>query len=124
MQLRHSLLLALPLLACSSLSFAALEGGCAKKAQDIQTQIDYANQHGNTHRVAGLKTALSEVQAHCTESGLQAERQQDIKDKQHKVSERQRELAEAEQKGDKDKIAKKQEKLAEAQKELQQAQAK
>ena len=56
MKLRHSLLLLLPL--CTLPAFAsAAEGGCAAKAQDIQQQIDYATQHGNTHRVDGLKSA-------------------------------------------------------------------
>lgn len=74
MKLRHSLLLLLPLCTLPALA-AAAEGGCAAKAQNIQQQIDYATQHGNTHRVDGLKKALSEVQTHCTEAGLQAERQ-------------------------------------------------
>ncbi|CNH84570.1 periplasmic protein YqjC [Yersinia thracica] len=71
MKLRHSLLLALPLCALPALSFAA-EGSCATKEQNIQQQIDYATQHDNPHRVAGLKKALSEVQTNCTEAGQQA----------------------------------------------------
>lgn len=122
MKLRHSLLLALPLLTLSALSNAAVET-CAGKAQEIQTQIDYATQHGNSHRVAGLKKALSEVQTHCTEAGLQADRQQKIADKQSKVAEREQELKEAQQTGKADKIANKQKKLAEAQAELKAAQA-
>lgn len=47
MKLRHSLLLAFPLLTLSALSLATVET-CAGKAQEIQTQIDYANQHGST----------------------------------------------------------------------------
>ncbi|CAI0700213.1 Protein of uncharacterised function (DUF1090) [Serratia entomophila] len=122
MKLRHSLLLALPLFALPALSFAA-EGGCATKAQNIQQQIDYATQHGNTHRVDGLKKALSEVQNNCTEAGLQAERQKKIDEKQTKVAERQQELKTAQQTGNLDKVAKKQQKLAQAQAELKQAQA-
>ncbi|TQI82378.1 uncharacterized protein DUF1090 [Serratia fonticola] len=122
MKLRHSLLLALPLFALSAFSQAAVET-CATKAQDIQTQIDYATQHGNTHRVAGLEKALSEVQAHCTEAGLAADRQKKIAEKQSKVAEREQELKEAQQTGKADKIAKKQKKLAEAQAELKAAQA-
>lgn len=122
MKLRHSLLLALPLFALSALSQAAVET-CATKAQDIQTQIDYATQHGNTHRVAGLEKALSEVQTHCTEAGLAADRQKKIAEKQSKVAEREQELMEAQQTGKADKIAKKQKKLAEAQAELKAAQA-
>lgn len=122
MKLRHSLLLALPLCTLPALSFAT-EGGCAAKAQDIQQQIDYATQHGNHNRIAGLKKALSEVQANCTEAGLQAQRQKKIDEKQTKVTERRQELKEAHQTGNLDKIAKKQKKLAEAQAELKQAQA-
>ncbi|CAI1064691.1 DUF1090 domain-containing protein [Serratia ficaria] len=122
MKLRHSLLLALPLCALPALSFAA-EGGCAAKAQDIQQQIDYATQHGNTHRVAGLKKALSEVRSNCTEAGLQADRQKKIEEKQSKVAERQQELKAAQQTGNLEKVAKKQQKLAEAQADLKQAQA-
>lgn len=99
------------------------EGGCAAKAQDIQQQIDYATQHGNTRRVEGLKKALSEVQTHCTEAGLQAERQKNIAEKQRKVDERRQELKEAQQTGKLDKVAKKQQKLTEAQAELKRAQA-
>lgn len=122
MKLRHTLSLAIPLFAFSALSQAAVET-CASKAQDIQTQIDYATKHGNNHRIAGLQKALSEVQAHCTEAGLQADRQQKIADKQSKVAEREQELKEAQETGKADKIANKQKKLAEAQAELQAAQA-
>ncbi|MBI6138113.1 DUF1090 domain-containing protein [Serratia sp. TSA_7] len=122
MKLRHSLLLLLPLCALPALSFAA-EGGCATKAQNIQQQIDYATQHGNHNRIAGLKKALSEVQANCTEASLQADRQKKIEEKQSKVAERQQELKTAQQTGNLDKVAKKQKKLTEAQAELKQAQA-
>ncbi|MBP1131906.1 MULTISPECIES: DUF1090 domain-containing protein [Serratia] len=122
MKLRQSMLLALPLFALPALSFAA-EDGCAIKAQNIQQQIDYATQHGNTQRVAGLKKALNEVQTHCTPASLQADRQKKIDEKQRKVTERQQELKEAQQTGNLEKVAKKQKKLAEAQAELKQAQA-
>lgn len=122
MKLRYTAPLALFLSTFASFSIAA-EGGCAAKEQEIQQQIDYATQHGNSQRVAGLKTALDEVQAHCTDAGLQAERQKKIEEKQHKVSERRQELKEAQQTGKLDKITKKQQKLAEAEAELKQAQA-
>lgn len=123
MKLRYTLLLAIPLLAYSALSSAASAGRCAEKAQAIQTQIDKAKQYGNHHRVEGLEKALSEVQNHCTEAGLEAERQQKIAEKQSKVAEREQELQEARQTGKADKIANKQRKLAEAQAELKAAQA-
>jgi hypothetical protein len=119
----HTLLLAIPLLAYTSLCSAANSGGCAQKAQAIQAQIDYAKQHGNSHRVEGLEKALNEVQKHCTDASLAADRQQKIADKQDKVVQRQQELQEAQQTGKSDKVAKKQQKLAEAQAELKAAQA-
>lgn len=124
MKLRHTLLLVMPLLAYSSLSSATNAGGCAQKAQAIQAQIDKAKQYGNRQRVEGLEKALSEVQNHCTESGLETERQQKIAEKQSKVAEREQELQAARQTGKADKVADKQRKLAEAQAELQAAQAK
>lgn len=123
MKLCHTLLLAIPLCTLPALSFA-VEGGCVTKAHNIQQQIDYATQHGNTQRVDGLKKALSEVQAHCTEASLQADRQKKIEVKQSKVTERQQELKAAQQSGNPDKVAKKQLKLTQAEAELKQAQAK
>ncbi|WP_337262683.1 MULTISPECIES: DUF1090 domain-containing protein [unclassified Serratia (in: enterobacteria)] len=124
MKLRHTLLLAVPLLAYSVFSSATSASGCAQKAQAIQTQIDKAKQYGNRQRVEGLEKALGEVQNHCTEAGLEAERQQKIAEKQNKVAEREQELQEARQAGKADKVAAKQRKLAEAQAELKAAQAK
>lgn len=122
MTIRRTLLLTLPLLAFSGLSHAALTGGCATKAKNIEEQIAYAQQHGNQHRVAGLKTALDKVNRYCTEEGLQAERRANIAEKQRDVAERQQELDEARAEGRSDKIAKRQNKLAEAQANLVEAQ--
>lgn len=118
--LRTSLLLVLPMIAFCSVAQA---NECDTKAQEIQQQIDYAKQHGNTRRAAGLETALREVKNNCTVEGLKAEQQKKIKEKQHKVAERKQELKEAQQKGNPEKIAKQQKKLTEAQAELKQAQA-
>lgn len=123
MLLRHSLLLVLPVVAFCGLAQAATANGCDIKAKEIQQQIDYAKQHGNTQRVAGLETALKEVKSNCTEAGLQAEHQQKVAQKQQKVAERQQELKQAQETGDAKKIAKKQKKLDEAQTELKQLQA-
>ncbi|OWF72108.1 hypothetical protein B4902_15355 [Yersinia frederiksenii] len=105
----------------TSTAHAALDDECAVKAKEIQQQIDYAKQHGNTRRAAGLQTALKEVKNNCTAESLEADRQKKIRQKQHDVTERQEELKEAQQKGDADKISKQQKKLAEAQAELKQA---
>ncbi|MFD1259905.1 DUF1090 domain-containing protein [Entomomonas asaccharolytica] len=104
--------------AMPSLVYADTTTGCSLKAEKIQEQISYAKAHGNSHRVAGLETALSEVKAHCTEASLRKDLEQDIAEKQQKVVERQTELTEAQAKGDAKKIAKKQSKLAEAKQEL------
>lgn len=92
--------------------------GCAAKKADLQTQIDYAQAHNNTHQQAGLQKALDEVNAHCTDASLRMEREKKITEAKHEVSERQADLAEATKKGDADKISKRQAKLAESQKEL------
>lgn len=95
--------------------------GCEAKRQSIEQQIDYARAHNNDHRVAGLQKALSEVKENCTDEGLRAERKADIREKEQKVEERRRELAEAKADGRTDKISKKQRKLEEAQAELEEA---
>lgn len=118
--LRAFLLLVLPMIAFCSV---AQTNECDTKAQEIQQQIDYAKQHGNTRRAAGLETALKQIKNNCTVESLEADRQSKIKEKQHKVTERKEELKEAQQKGDADKITKQQKKLTEAQAELKQAQA-
>lgn len=87
---------------------------CGEKEQDIQRQISHAEQQNHHHRVQGLKKALSEVQANCTDSKLVAEHQEKIARHKAKVAERQAELSEARQKGDPEKIAKREKKLAEA----------
>ncbi|AJJ18534.1 MULTISPECIES: DUF1090 domain-containing protein [Yersinia] len=123
MLLRRSLLLVLPIVVFCNVAQAALDNECDIKAKEIQQQIDYAKQHGNTRRAAGLETALKEVKSNCTAENLKAEQQKKIRQKQHKVTERQQELKEAQQKGDASKITKQQKKLVEAQAELKQAKA-
>lgn len=91
---------------------------CAEKEQDIQRQISYAEQDNNTHRVAGLKKALSEVQAHCTDRKLIASHQEKIANQKREIIERRSDLDKARLKGDADKIVKREKKLAEAESEL------
>lgn len=73
--LRAALLLILPMIAFCS---AAQTNECDTKANEIQQQIDYAKQHGNTRRAAGLETALKEVKSNCTVESLKAERQKKL----------------------------------------------
>ncbi|CAH6660498.1 MULTISPECIES: DUF1090 domain-containing protein [Pseudocitrobacter] len=91
---------------------------CQEKEQDIQREISYAEKHNNQNRINGLKKALSEVKAHCSDSKLRADHQEKIAEQKEEIAERQRDLQEAKQKGDADKISKRERKLAESQHEL------
>lgn len=121
----HSLLAGLLMLAPAVPALAANPAatGCEAKRQDIEQQIRYARSNGNDHRIVGLEKALSEVNAHCTDSGLRAEREADAREKTRKVTEREQELAEARADGRADKIRKKERKLDEARAELEEARA-
>lgn len=97
--------------------------GCDAKAQHLQRQLEHARARGNTDRAAGLEKALYDVNAHCTDAGLKAEREDKVREKQRKVDERRQELEEAKADGRAEKISKKQQKLSKAQDELREAQA-
>ena len=96
---------------------------CQEKAQEIQREISFAEKHHNQNRIDGLKKALSEVQEHCSDSQLRADRQKKIAGQKEEIAERERDLVEAKQKGDTDKIRKRERKLAEAQEALQELEA-
>ena len=55
--------------------------------------------HGNSRQEAGLRRALAEAKAHCTDSRLQNQREADVREKQNKVAEREGELKQARAKG-------------------------
>ncbi|MEX3020791.1 DUF1090 domain-containing protein [Kluyvera sp. STS39-E] len=95
--------------------------GCAAKKQNIDKQIDYANAHGNHHRVAGLEKARDEVSRNCTDGKLRSERNEKVREKEQKVKERESDLNLARETGSQEKIAKKAKKLKEAQDELAEA---
>lgn len=125
MKLTLTALVFAPALLFTTASFAALQPEtCATKQNEIQKQIDEARAHNNQNRVDGLEKALRENKEHCTEAGLQAEKQKKIEEKREKVAEREQELKEAQAKGDHDKVTKKQHKLDEAKSELKEAEAK
>jgi hypothetical protein len=98
--------------------------GCAAKRQDISTQIEQAKAAGNSNQQAGLKKALSEVTANCTDAGLLKEQEKKVLDAKREVSRRQADLDKANSKGDPEKINKRKDKLAESRKELQDEQQK
>ncbi|MCW0208383.1 hypothetical protein AVE30378_03647 [Achromobacter veterisilvae] len=88
--------------------------GCAAKFCHIENDIAAAQAQNNTRREAGLRKALAEAKANCTDSRLQSQREADVREKQSKVSERESELKKARDKGKQDKIDKAQRKLDEA----------
>ncbi|WP_392565415.1 DUF1090 domain-containing protein [Utexia brackfieldae] len=114
------------------ISSVALAGGndCAAKRSAIENQIKEAQRYGNTAKVAGLKKALSETNAHCTNSGLIKDAEQKVTklekklaEKQDDVREVQTDLRQAQAKGDVKKVAKYQKKLTEKQNDVKEVQA-
>jgi hypothetical protein len=125
MKLTLTALVLAPALLFTTASFAASQPeSCVTKQHEIQKQIDEARAHNNQNRVDGLEKALRENKAHCTDAGLQADKQKRIEEKREKVAEREQELKEAQAKGDHDKVIKKQQKLDEAKSELKEAEGK
>lgn len=111
------------LLSVPGLAGAAAAQGCAAKRLALEEQITQAQAQGNAGRLAGLRRALAEVQAHCTDDGLRRQRLDAIQARTREVAERERDLQEAQAKGDAAKIRTRSEKLAEARRELDEARA-
>ncbi|EOE6863652.1 DUF1090 domain-containing protein [Cronobacter dublinensis] len=114
--MNYRTVLALTLFSWTAATLAA--SPCDEKAQEIEKEIRYAEQHQNQGRIDGLKKALSQVRANCRDGEVVAAHRQKVAEKEAEVAERRAELREATQKGDADKIAKRRHKLAEAEREL------
>ncbi|EOV9017625.1 DUF1090 domain-containing protein [Cronobacter muytjensii] len=114
--MNYRTVLALALFSWNAAALAA--SPCEEKAQEIEKEIRYAEQHQNQGRIDGLKKALSQVRNNCRDSDVIAAHRQKVAEKEAEVAERRAELHEATQKGDADKIAKRRHKLAEAEQEL------
>ena len=114
--MNYRIILGLALFSLSTATFA--NSPCQEKEQDIQREISYAEKHNNQNRINGLKKALSEVKANCSDSQLRADHRKKIAEQKDEIAERHRDLAEAKEKGDANKIAKREQKLKEAQDEL------
>ncbi|MEB6337398.1 DUF1090 domain-containing protein [Serratia rhizosphaerae] len=108
-------------------SSMASAGGydCNAKRAAIEYQIQQAEKYGNYHRIAGLKRALNELNAHCTNGSLIKDAQKKVEklerklaDKQQDVREIKGDLREAQAKGDARKVAKYQRKLQEKQSDM------
>ncbi len=112
-----ALLCALPL--CSLA--AAPPGSCEAKREEVQQRLEQARAHNNSAQEAKLKIALLQIEQHCTDAGLQREREAEIKKLEARVERRKADLKEAEADGRRKKITRQQKKLDEAEAELQQA---
>ena len=66
-----------------------------QKEKTIEQEIAAAKQHDNQRRVNGPERALTEVQANCSDEKLKAAHQENIKDKQREVAEREQDLKDA-----------------------------
>ncbi|EAV8528487.1 DUF1090 domain-containing protein [Salmonella enterica] len=109
------------LLTLSGLAHATSPTGCTAKRLEVENQISYAREHNNTHQIAGLQKALREINEHCTDPQLMKQRQLKVEEKNRKVAERQAELEQARETGNPKKMAQKQKKLDHAREELQDA---
>lgn len=112
-------------LVLSTSAFAAQANdnpACAQKAAQIQLQIDYAKQHGNTRQQQGLETALENVRLHCTDAKLIRDKQEEIAEQQEDLQDIQADIQEKRQEGKADKVAKLERKLAKETAELQKLQ--
>ncbi|EDY1375363.1 DUF1090 domain-containing protein [Salmonella enterica] len=110
------------ILLLSMQSHAAVPADCTAKKQEIESQIAYAQKHHNTHQIARLQKALSEIETHCTDPKLLKQRQIKIAEKQQKVAGAEVELAQAKETGNLKKMARKQTKLDRSREELLEAQ--
>ncbi|MBJ2157417.1 DUF1090 domain-containing protein [Variovorax sp. IB41] len=113
-------------LATLSLSAAAqpiTSESCNAKREAIERDIDAAKAKGQAQRVRGLERAMSANQRNCSEERLQAEHRKRVQAQERKVAERQRELAQANEKGRADKIAQREGKLREEEAELEKLKA-
>lgn len=108
----------LALIFMGNYSFAAQGPICAEKSQRIQEQIEYAEKHGNSHRIQGLQRALEKNNRYCNDAKELKEQESKVAEKQEKVNKRIAEL-EQEKRGNKpDKVAKRERKLEQAKAEL------
>lgn len=95
---------------------------CAGKKQAITTQIDYAKKANNIYQVQGLEKALADVNTYCSNDSLSDKYKEKVADKLENLQEKQKDLQEAQLKGNPQKIAKQQLKVQNAEYELKEAQ--
>ncbi|RWR03552.1 hypothetical protein ED28_00790 [[Pantoea] beijingensis] len=103
---------------------------CSAKRAAIENQIRQAERYGNHYKVDGLRKALAELNAHCTNDGLVRDAQKKVTklegklaDKQRDVREVQADLREAQARHNYQKISKYEKKLAEKRNDVNKIQA-
>ena len=92
--------------------------GCERKFCEIERQIIVAQKNNNTRRESGLRKALEEAKANCTDQGLRKDLIRDIEDAKEDIAEYQADLTESEQDADAKKVRKYQDKIEEKEKEI------
>ncbi|AXF23895.1 DUF1090 domain-containing protein [Burkholderia pyrrocinia] len=118
----------LPIAQLASSAALADTQDCATRIRALQTQIDYAKQHGNAQQAMHQQAALAQIRANCTDAGQLARAEREVRDEQRDVEKAQDEVREAESdvqqaeaRGDAGKIAKAKRKLADKQHKLRDA---
>ena len=91
MKFSKLLIITASLLSISTVNAEVLKR-CAAKKQDIETQLKYAQSHGNTHEIKGLEKALKENISKCNDQSLKNERKLKVLEKEKKVSKIEMEL--------------------------------
>lgn len=131
MKLSKRTLLSLVMIAgLGTVSAAHAYQDCDAKRAALENQIRIAEQYGNYNKVMGLKKALAEVNAHCTNGSVVKDAEKKVQKLEDKVADQKADIREvqadlntAKAKGDAKKVAKYQSKLAEKQADLKKLQA-
>ncbi|MBW7981658.1 DUF1090 domain-containing protein [Enterobacillus tribolii] len=103
---------------------------CNAKRAALENQIRIAEQYGNYNKVMGLKKALANVNAYCTNDSVAKDAEKKVQKLENKIADKKADISEikadlnkAKAKGDAKKVAKYQSKLTEKQAELKELQA-
>ena len=92
--------------------------GCARKFCEIERQLEQAQRANQQQKVDGLRRALANAKANCSDHQLRRELLDDIEETQAEIADHWQDLHQAEQDGDAAKIIKYRDKLEAKQQEL------
>lgn len=91
---------------------------CAARQAEIEKQLKIARHVQNNFKVAGLEKALQEVKMHCTDKGMQENRQRKAERLKRKIAEKQRDIDDVTADIQRDKLNQNQRKLSRHQRKL------